>query len=551
MLKIVKKKYFELSLLFFFILIGFLIRIIILDKHPPIDVDEYSIAYNALTISKSGKDEWGVRYPLFFKAFGDYKLPFDIYLTALLYKLFSPNFFLLRLFSAVFGTLYIPLIYFLLKMLIKSKLIVFLGIILTTFSPTNIYFSRIISGSISQSFFTFFSIFLFLFFLKKNNKLFLFLSTFSLSLSLYCYPSSWIIAPLLILFYSIIIFIKRNFLHLLLNAIVFLIFLTPIINQLFLGGSQIRFANVSKNTYTGNVLEINEFRHHTKNDLLSKIFHNKITYYSYNLTKNYLSHFDIPPLVFGREILVASDSPFPFLFFITLPFYYLGIFTLFKKIKKIEFVLIIFWIFISPLSSFITDSGLHSKRYLTFLGSEVILISLGLDFIKFQKQKKLFFPFFLIIFAQIIYFLYYYFFPFRSLIYNRIYYKANLLYHVVKNNYHNYDYIIYTTEFLGEPQIYPLFATLMPVDLYVKEKKFICNPWCFIKPFNKFYFSDNIDEISSFINKNNNENKILGFFSQEEINNLVKNNCYQTKENLISKEEPKNNFYLVEFKKCQ
>lgn len=537
--------------LFFLILIGFLIRIILLEKHPPIDVDEYSIAYNAFTISQEGKDEWGNFYPIFFKAFGDYKLPFDIYFVAFLFKIFSPNFFLLRFPSAFFGVLYIFLIYLFLKKIIKSKLIIFIGVILMTFSPTNIYFSRIISGSISQSFFVFLSIYFFTSFIKnEKNNFFLIGSVISLCVSLYCYPSSWIIAPVIFIFYLFICLIKKRYFLLFLNSIIFLIFLLPILFQFVYGGSQIRLSNVSKNFYTGNILEINEFRHHTKNDFFSKVFHNKLTYYGFNLTKNYLSHFDLNSLVFGRGVMVASDSPFPLIFFICLPFYYLGFFSLIKKIKKIEFLLIFLWIIISPFPSFITDSGFHSKRYLTFLGSEITLICLGLDFLRVEINKKFTFLFFLVLFAQIIYFLYYYFFPFRNAVHDNIYYKANILYQIIKNDFQNYDFFLYTTKNLGEPQIYPLFASLMPIDLYLKEKKYICNPWCFIRPFNKFYYSEDLNDIIEFITKNSEKNRIMGFFSQEEFEDIKKYICFKTKQKFFSKSEDKNNFYLIEPKKC-
>src|SRR5687768_14570660 len=49
-------------------------------------VDESSIGYNAYLISQTGADEHGVRWPLFFKAFGEYKNPLYIYLLAAFYK---------------------------------------------------------------------------------------------------------------------------------------------------------------------------------------------------------------------------------------------------------------------------------------------------------------------------------------------------------------------------------------------------------------------------------------------------------------------------------
>jgi 4-amino-4-deoxy-L-arabinose transferase-like glycosyltransferase len=66
-------------------------------------VDESSIAYNAYTISQSGQDEFGNSWPLYFRAFGDYKNPVYIYLLAALFKLTGPSILTARLLGAVAG----------------------------------------------------------------------------------------------------------------------------------------------------------------------------------------------------------------------------------------------------------------------------------------------------------------------------------------------------------------------------------------------------------------------------------------------------------------
>jgi len=42
-------------------------------------IDESSIAYNAYTISRTGRDEYGEAWPLYFTAFGEFKNPVHIY----------------------------------------------------------------------------------------------------------------------------------------------------------------------------------------------------------------------------------------------------------------------------------------------------------------------------------------------------------------------------------------------------------------------------------------------------------------------------------------
>ncbi len=68
---------------------------------PGFFVDESSIAYNACTISEHGADEHGESWPLYFRAFGEYKNPPFIYLLAGCYAIFGPSEFAARLLSAL------------------------------------------------------------------------------------------------------------------------------------------------------------------------------------------------------------------------------------------------------------------------------------------------------------------------------------------------------------------------------------------------------------------------------------------------------------------
>src|SRR5918912_1169094 len=73
-------------------------------KNPPgFYLDESSIAYNALTIAQRGHDEWGVRWPFYFRAFGEYKNPVYIYLLAGVFRVTHPSNLVARRFSAILG----------------------------------------------------------------------------------------------------------------------------------------------------------------------------------------------------------------------------------------------------------------------------------------------------------------------------------------------------------------------------------------------------------------------------------------------------------------
>lgn len=70
---------------------------------PGFFVDESSIAYNAHLIARTGADEHGAAWPLYFRAFGEYKSPVYIYLLAALYKLAGPSIAVARGLSGVAG----------------------------------------------------------------------------------------------------------------------------------------------------------------------------------------------------------------------------------------------------------------------------------------------------------------------------------------------------------------------------------------------------------------------------------------------------------------
>ena len=70
---------------------------------PGFFIDESSVAYNAHTISQTGHDEHGLAWPLFFRAFGEFKNPVFIYLLAALFRLTGPSILVARCLSATIG----------------------------------------------------------------------------------------------------------------------------------------------------------------------------------------------------------------------------------------------------------------------------------------------------------------------------------------------------------------------------------------------------------------------------------------------------------------
>src|SRR4030043_723244 len=87
-------------------LVGFYLRVHDLTQSPPgFYLDEASIGYNAYSILKTGKDEYGVVWPLFFRAFGEYKNPLFIYALVPLIAINGLSIETIRLGAVVWGSL--------------------------------------------------------------------------------------------------------------------------------------------------------------------------------------------------------------------------------------------------------------------------------------------------------------------------------------------------------------------------------------------------------------------------------------------------------------
>ncbi len=98
-------------------------------------IDESSIAYNAHTIARTGADESGVRWPLYFCAFGDYKNPVYIYILAAVFRLTGPGVLGPRLLSAIFVVLAAGAFGCLAWRLTRSRIIFLLTVIFALLTP--------------------------------------------------------------------------------------------------------------------------------------------------------------------------------------------------------------------------------------------------------------------------------------------------------------------------------------------------------------------------------------------------------------------------------
>src|SRR3989338_1229337 len=171
------------------VILAFFLRFYkVTDIPPALNWDEVSIGYNAYSILKTGKDEWGNLLPVHFKSYGEYKLPAQIYLSIPGIAIFGLNELGVRVTPVVYGTLTVLLIFFLGRSLFQSNLVGLASAFLLAISPWHIHLTR---ASFESSLATFFVMLGIWFFIKgfKDQKWFV-ISMIPFVLSIFTYNSA-------------------------------------------------------------------------------------------------------------------------------------------------------------------------------------------------------------------------------------------------------------------------------------------------------------------------------------------------------------------------
>src|SRR3989339_382010 len=112
-------KYLPTILILFAFLIGAFFRFYKLGETPVgLYVDEASLGYNAYSVYKTGLDEYGKWLPVMFRSFSTFQSPIYSYLLIPVIHFLDLSIFSVRLPSAFFGVLSIPLLYLFVKQLV-------------------------------------------------------------------------------------------------------------------------------------------------------------------------------------------------------------------------------------------------------------------------------------------------------------------------------------------------------------------------------------------------------------------------------------------------
>jgi 4-amino-4-deoxy-L-arabinose transferase-like glycosyltransferase len=466
-------------------LLSFFVRIYEINSVPPgLTWDEAALGYNAYSILKTGKDEYGQRLPLVLKSFGDYKPALYVYLAIPFIALFGLTEFAVRAPSILLGSL-IPLLSFFLIRELTGKDKNALGLILAgllSISPWAVHFSRG-AWEANVAFFGILLAILCLLKSTKDKKLFFFLSAILFCLSILTYQSSKIFS---LAFFFGIIFIKRDFFlrkqNLKLTGILSLLLVGVFLFSVSSSEVRSRLAYLNQLSYSRKVAEIAQIKKEENNftELNYNIFHSESFEYIKTVTSRYINYFS-PKFLFSQG---ASDGrqgvlDYGVLHLFEIIFLILGVIYFVRSPNSDQKKILILLLLVAPIPAAASRDVISSVRTLPLVFPLEFLTAIGIyyasSFVRAYKFSVFLLPFLVL---AILYNVFYYFD--RLYIHTKIdsseYFLGGYkpaVQAVIENN-KPYDQIYFSTEY-KEPYIYYLFYSKYDPEKFQKQAKLVIN----------------------------------------------------------------------------
>ena len=481
------------------LLVAFILRVWNLNVNPPsLSSDEAALGYNAYSILKTGKDEYGKLLPIIFKSFGDYKPGLCVYLTVPFVFLFGLNEWSVRLPSALAGVVGVYLLYSIVKKFIdydflqvetkvSSRSLALISSLIFALAPWHVYFSR---GGWEANISLTLTLAGIYFFIKalKNNKFLIFSSVF-FALTFIAYQGAKL-ATTIVLFTLAVLFWKNciGFFKDCRKTLFFAFVLASLIASpsilSFSQGQTGRLTVFSVFSYPRPVDYIEKmlFQNNEKiGDLNYLLFHNEPLNYTRAILGRYFNHFSARFLFFDGDYQNPKHSSpnqgmlmFYDLLLLPFGFYYLGR----SKGAFKKFILLL--LLLTPLPAVLTRDQVQAVRALNMIVPLTLVSSLGglsliIFFRRLFKNSKAMasiaiVAFLFILTTSLVYFLDSYFIhqPIHNAKYWNWGYKQiikTLL--PIQDNYK----IVYFQQGYDQPYIYYLFYSRYDPKAYQKQAK--------------------------------------------------------------------------------
>lgn len=392
-----------------------IVRVIGISKYPVgFTQDEASLGYDAYSLLTTGKDQWGVSWPLTFRSFGDFKMPLYSYLAIPSVAVFGLNEFSTRLPGALIGTLAVLATYLMVFELFKNsskvnnRTLALMSAFLLAISTWHISLSR---GAFEANLTTFFiplGVWAFLKGLEKPK--WMVLSAVSFGLNLFSYHAARLFTPIIIillLFFSLhgsggnlikkvglMLSRYKGFL------LVFSLFFLVAFSTILFGGAGKRGLDILISNPTDKWKAVSERRYEATllgmPDEMARIYSNKVSYVGNLFLQNSSSYLS-PSFLFFQGAGEWSYGMIPgrgVLYLFEILFVALSLIALIRKKASYSLVFIFFWILVSPLPAAITKGpGFAANRLAVMLPAITVFSAYGFylfyNFLKRKFSKKI------------------------------------------------------------------------------------------------------------------------------------------------------------------
>lgn len=526
-------------LLILILIFAFALRIFQIDSNPKAMYgDSLTLVYDAYSILKTGHDQRGEFFPLYFSMGGGRPGGY-IYATIPFVAIFGPTALAARTLSVLSGVGIVLLIYLILFHLFpQNKKVALAGAIFSTISPWDLSLSR---EAFESHFALFLSLLGFYLLLKAQKKYLLYLlSGLSFALSIQTYSTYVLVIPIFVAFFLILSKSKISKMKmsqkLALGSLCLIVTLS-LLFSIYISksrGSQDRFSNLIifnqadlQNKISGKVISERTFS--PLGDELALTLHNKYWEYAGYLAENYINNFG-PSFLFltGDENPRHNPASMGELYYFMFPLLILGILYLYTRNKEV-LVLLVGWMLIAPLSSSLVGNP-HALRGSFMLPPLLMLSAFGVEGIymlrnplKFKILKLALILLFLI---QLPFFV------------NRFYllaphihahfwsYSAKEASYLALENKDKYDYILLSTRIDDMEFAYPVYTKIDPKEfLYQSTHKTNFGEYSFIKFDNVYLGSIPSGKIKEIVNSLSGSVMYLGPIEDK---NMVDNEVLRT-----------------------
>jgi hypothetical protein len=351
--------------------------------------DEIAIGYNAFSIVKTGRDEFGRFMPLQFESWGDQKNPVYIYAVSAVQLVTGATSASVRIPSAIAGIVAVYLTYKLVVLLGLGEIVGLFSALLLSLTPWHIHISR--GGYEANLALTLGLASVVALLSKKLTR-----SVIYLVLATYTYYTTKMFAPLLIGLVWIWGWktLKVQKFMTLKNALLYwlsaLVLAIPLLYLAIFANGQARFEAINifaDKTVVNRVIRGRNFFPDSRT-LVAKVMENKFTYNFLDFVTYYFDNFS------GQFLFVGGDSNLRYgqgnhgmLYLLDAPLIIMGIIMLYSKNKK-AWVILMGWLLLAPLPTALVGKA-YGLRSIAMLPIPQIFAAYALyEFYKWGKVTR-------------------------------------------------------------------------------------------------------------------------------------------------------------------